>query len=255
MPGNPGKSSSRKPGKVRLGTSGWAYSTWRPGFYPVATPLKNLLQAYSAQLSSVEVNYTFRSLPSATVTANWLAQTTANFRFSFKAPQQVTHILRLRDASAAMEKFLAALHPVAESGRLGPVLFQLPPHQHSDPKLLSEFLSTSLPAGFAHAWEFRHPSWFQEEVYRILAAHGGALCAAESDTLRSPDLDLTPTLRVFRLRCSAYTAQELKTFATHFSQLAERGADVYAYLMHEEQPTGPLRALEILHHIPAELLA
>lgn len=240
---------------MRVGTSGWAYSTWRPGFYPANTPLKKLLQAYSSSLPSVEVNYTFRRLPSVAVTANWLAQTPNTFRFSCKAPQQLTHVLRLRDASPAMQAFVTSLQPIADAGRLGPVLFQLPPHQQADPALLAAFLASSVPAGLAHAWEFRHASWFQDEVYSTLAAHGAALCAAESDLLRSPYLDLAPGLRVFRLRRSAYTAHDLQACALHFTQLAEQGSDVYAFLMHEEQPTGPLRALEILQHIPTALHA
>ncbi len=238
-------------GKVRLGCSGWAYPSWRPGFYSPKTPLKKLLEAYSARLNAVEVNYTFRALPTATITANWLKQTPPEFRFAFKAPQRITHLRRLRETD--LEAFARALQPVAEAGRLGPVLFQLPPNFKADPALLAAFLDEAAPLGLRTAWEFRDPSWFSDETYAALASHQAVLCAAESDTLRSPDLALDPALRVFRLRRSQYSAGELADFAKHFSELARGGADVYAFFMHEEAPDGPLRAVEVLARVPVEL--
>ena len=240
-------------GKVRLGCSGWAYPSWRPGFYPAKTPLKKLLEAYAARLNAVEVNYTFRTLPSAAVTANWLAQTPPAFRLAFKAPQRITHVHRLRGAGDTLEAFARALQPVAEADRLGPVLFQLPPHFKADPPLLAAFLDEALPFGLRTAWEFRHPSWFEDATFAVLAGHKTVLCAAESDTLRSPDLALDPALRVFRLRRSRYTPAELAALARHFSELAQGGADVYAFFMHEDAPDGPLRAAEVLAQIPPEL--
>lgn len=240
-------------GKVRIGCSGWAYPSWRPGFYSAKTPLKKLLEAFAARLNTVEVNYTFRSLPSPATAANWLAQTPGDFRFSFKAPQRVTHMRRLRGAGETLQAFAAALQPIADAGRLGPVLFQLPPKFQADTQLLDEFLSEAAPYALQTAWEFRDESWFSEPTYAVLARHGAALCAAESDTLRSPDLELTPTLRAFRLRRSNYTPEELTALAAHFAELAEAGADVYAFFMHEETPDGPLRAVEVLGQIPAGL--
>ncbi len=240
-------------GKVRLGCSGWAYPSWRPGFYPAKTPLKKLLEAYAARLNAVEVNYTFRSLPSATTAANWLKQTPPEFRFAFKAPQRITHQRRLREAGDTLEAFARALQPVAEAGRLGPVLFQLPPNFKADPALLAAFLDKAAPLDLRTAWEFRDASWFTDAIYAALAGHRAVLCAAESDTLRSPDLALDPALRVFRLRRSRYSAGELAGFAEHFAKLARGGADVYAFFMHEEAPDGPLRAAEVLAGVPAEL--
>ena len=240
-------------GKVRIGCSGWAYPSWRPGFYPAKTPVKKLLEAYAARLNAVEVNYTFRALPSATIVSNWLAQTHPDFRFAFKAPQRITHQRRLRDVGGALEAFAAALQPVAEAGRLGPVLFQLPPNFKADPVLLAEFLSQAAPLGLRTVWEFRDTSWFSDATYAALAEHKAVLCAAESDALRSPDLALEPSLRVFRLRRSQYSAAELAEFARHFAELAQDGADVYAFFMHEEAPDGPLRAAEVLAGIAPEL--
>ena len=240
-------------GKVFLGCSGWAYPTWRPGFYEAKTPVKKLLTAYGARLNAVEVNYTFRTLPSAATTANWLAQTPEHFRFAFKAPQRITHLRRLRDCREPLEAFAHALSPFAAAGRLGPVLFQLPPNFKSDPALLSAFLAEAAPPGLQTAWEFRDASWFTEATFMALAEHGSVLCAAESDTLRSPDLALVPALRVFRLRRTRYTADELTALAEHFAALAQDGAEVYGFFMHEDAPDGPLRAAEVLRQVPAEL--
>ncbi|RRA47888.1 DUF72 domain-containing protein [Acidipila sp. EB88] len=240
-------------GKVRVGCSGWAYASWRPGFYPLKTPLKKLLEAYASRLNTVEVNYTFRSLPSASTAANWLAQSPSQFHFAFKAPQRITHIRRLVDAGEALERFQLSLAPFAEAGRLGPVLFQLPPKFTADPGRLRSFLDEAAPSRLQSAWEFRDASWFAEPVLKILADHGAVLCAAESDSLRSPDLALVAGLRVFRLRRSQYSTEELAALAEHFSELARGGADVYAFFMHEEAPDGPLRAAEVLAQIPQEL--
>ncbi len=239
-------------GKVRLGCSGWAYTSWRPGFYPEKTPLKKLLEAYAARLNAVEVNYTFRSLPTAATSGRWLAQTPPSFRFAFKAPQRITHHRKLRDGGETLAALARALAPVAEAGRLGPVLFQLPPTFRADVALLDSFLGEPLH-GLQTAWEFRHASWFTDATFAVLEKHGSVLCAAESDALRSPDLPLVPTLRVFRLRRSSYTAGELTALAEHFASLAQEGADVYGFFMHEDAPDGPLRAAEVLAQVPPEL--
>ena len=241
------------PGKVYLGCSGWAYASWRPGFYEAKTPLKKLLTAYADRLNAVEVNYTFRTLPKAAISSNWLAQTPPHFRFALKAPQRITHQRRLRDSADFLRAFAGALAPFRNAGRLGPILFQLPPNFRADPQLLSAFLDEAAPLDLRIAWEFRDAGWFTDTVFAVLANHGSALCAAESDTLRSPDLPLNPLLRVFRLRRSHYSPEELTSLAAHFSSLSEAGADVYAFFMHEEAPDGPLRAVEVLSQIRPEL--
>ncbi len=240
-----------EPGKVYLGCSGWAYASWRPGFYPEKTPLKKLLQAYAARLNAVEVNYTFRTLPKAGVCAGWSAETPPLFRFAFKAPQRITHFKRLRECGEVLEALAGALAPMAD--RMGPVLFQLPPNFKADAGLLDAFLAETPTFPGRTAWEFRDASWFADAVYDVLAKHGSALCAAESDSLRSPDLALAPGLRVFRLRRSSYAEAELAALAGHFAALAAEGADVYGFFMHEDVPDGPLRAAAVLARIPVEL--
>jgi uncharacterized protein YecE (DUF72 family) len=245
----------RMPGKVRVGCSGWSYATWRPAFYPDKTPLKKLLQAYAALLPVVEVNYTFRSLPSNSTVENWLDQTPASFQFSLKAPQRITHILRLNDSAEVLAAFMQAITPIAQAGRLAPLLFQLPPHFKVDAPRLRSFVDEVAKYPVRTAWEFRDPSWFTPEIYSLLAKHQAALCTAESDTLATPDLATTPAFRVFRLRRSTYTKAQLHGLAKQFSTLARQGSEVYAFFMHEDEPTGPLRALEVLRQVPQELRA
>ena len=115
-----------------MGTSGWAYPTWKPGFYPDGLAAKKFLPFYASQVNSVEVNYTFRALPTAKMLTDWLAATPECFRFSFKAPQRITHFKRLRECEADLEQFATALDPVRDAGKLGLLLFQLPPNFKAD---------------------------------------------------------------------------------------------------------------------------
>jgi len=174
-----------------VGTSGWAYPTWKPDFYPEGTPAKRFLEFYSTQLNSVEVNYTFRALPTIKILEGWLSSTPTNFRFSFKAPQRITHFKRLQDCTDDLAQFIAALEPMRLAHKLGLLLFQLPPNFKSDSERLEAFLTT--PAFQSKnrppiAFEFRHDSWFTDEIYTILREHNAALCIAESDDLLTPEV-------------------------------------------------------------------
>lgn len=231
---------------IYAGTSGWAYPTWKPGFYPAGLSAKRFLEHYASLLNSVEVNYTFRKLPSAGTLDGWQAATPAEFRFSFKAPQRITHFSRLRECGEAVSEFIAALEPVRAAAKLGPLLFQLPPNFRADPVQLAAFLSTPALAGNTPpmvAFEFRHESWFSEETYEILRSHNAALCIAESDDLRTPEVQCARTHACYRLRRSGgYSAEEISSFARRFSALAAT-RDVYVYFKHEDEPTGALNAV------------
>lgn len=229
---------------VYVGCSGWAYASWKPDFYPATVPSKKLLESYATRLNSVEVNYTFRSLPSRAMVENWLAQTGEDFRFSFKAPQRITHIRRLRDCGAAMEAFAAAMEPVAAAGRMGLILFQLPPNFRADAERLSGFLKEARRLRLRLAFEFRHESWFDAATYRLLEKHKAALCVAESDELTTPDVATAP-FACYRLRKSRYSAAKLKAIRERLAERARTG-DVFAYFRHEEEPTGALRAVKVL---------
>ncbi len=237
------------PPRLFAGTSGWAYPTWKPGFYPDKLSARKSLGYYATRLNSVEVNHTFRTLPSAAAMQDWLTQTGPGFRFSFKAPQRITHFSRLVDCEAHLTAFLAAIQPAAESGRLGLILFQLPPNFQADPSRLRTFLSLPIlnaPSAPPLSFEFRHPSWFTDEIYEILRAHNAALCIAETDELDTPEVHTASTFTSFRLRRhGGYTPAELKRFATKFRKLSQQ-RDVYAYFRHEDEPTGALNATAFL---------
>jgi uncharacterized protein YecE (DUF72 family) len=234
---------------IYAGTSGWAYSTWKPGFYPAGLSAKRFLEYYASRLNSVEVNYTFRSLPSSTMLGGWLAATPVGFRFSFKVPQRITHFNRLRDCEGAVAEFIAALRPVRAAGKLGPLLFQLPPNFKTDPERLAAFLAAPAlngPAAPLLALEFRHESWFSEETYAVLRAHNAAMCIAESDGLRTPEVQCASTHACFRLRRDGgYSPNEIGDFAKELSRLANN-LDVYVYFKHEDEPTGALNAVAFL---------
>jgi len=234
---------------IYSGTSGWAYPLWKPVFYPAGLPAKRFLEHYASRLNSVEVNYTFRAFPTATTLAGWLAATPADFRFSFKAPQRITHFSRLRDCHEAVGRFVDVLEPIRAAGKLGPLLFQLPPNFKADPVLLANFLSAPALAGPGApltAFEFRHESWFAEETYAILRLHNVAVCIAESDELRTPDVQCARTHACYRLRRNGgYSTEQIAAFAEKFSALSE-ASDVYVYFKHEDEPTGALNAVAFL---------
>ena len=241
--------------RIHAGTSGWAYPTWKPDFYPPRTPAKKFLEFYASQLTSVEVNYTFRALPTAKMLEGWLAATPPHFRFSFKAPQRITHFKRLRECDADVAQFISALEPVRQAEKLGVVLFQLPPNFKADAALLDAFLNISAlraPGAPRVAFEFRHESWFAEEIYAVLRGHNAALCVAESDDLVTPEIHPAADFACFRLRrSSGYSPAELDAFAKRFLALAQQ-RDVYIYFKHEDEPTGALNAKAFLDRTIAE---
>jgi uncharacterized protein YecE (DUF72 family) len=236
------------PPNLFVGTSGWAYPSWKPGFYPADFPSRAFLHFYAAHLTSVEVNYTFRTLPTTIQLQSWLDATPPGFRFSFKAPQRITHFQRLRESNATLAEFIAALTPAHAAAKLGPLLFQLPPNFAADNPRLDAFLHLPAFAEDPHlqlAFEFRHPSWFTETTYAILRAHNAALCVAESDNLATPDI-ATADFRCYRLRRNGgYTSAELTAFAKRFTTLSHE-SETYIYFKHEDEPTGALNAKAFL---------
>jgi uncharacterized protein YecE (DUF72 family) len=206
-----------------------------------------MLQHYASQLNSVEVNYTFRHLPSASTIDGWLAQTGQDFRFSFKAPQRITHIKRLKESSDTLSAFYSALLPVIRAGRMGVVLFHLPPNLKADAGRLAAFLKEAAPEGTGAlrvAFEFRHASWFAEEIFDLLRQHQAALCVAESDEFETPDVTTAP-FSCYRLRKSDYGDAELEQIEAKLKAKAAQG-DVFAYIKHEDSPKGALQAAALL---------
>ena len=231
------------------GTSGFAYPSWKPDFYPQKLPSKKFLSFYSERLNAVEVNYTFRRLPSVSTLENWVNQTRAGFVFPLKAHMRITHIQRLKP-SEFTDVFFRAIDPLRTARRLGPVLFQLPPALKCDEALLADFLAT-LPRDIRCAFEFRHQSWLAPAVYQLLEQHGAALCLAESEKLVVPEV-VTANFVYSRLRMPEYSAEDRKEIAARVEQLIGQGRDVYVFFKHEETPAGALYAEELLKQFPEQ---
>ena len=235
-----------------IGTSGWSYPSWKPGFYPDGTSAKKFLSYYSSKLTSVEVNYTFGSVLKPGQLQGWLDQAGPGFRFSFKAPQRITHSSRLRESHDAVAEFFDALKPATDAGKLGLVLFQLPPNFKADVGRLRSFLAAPAfrrKSSPAIAFEFRHDSWFTEETYAVLRARNAALCIAETDDLTTPEVHTATGHTCFRLRrAGGYAPQQIAAFARRFEVLA-KDRDVYAYFRHEDEPTGALNAAALLRKV------
>lgn len=235
-------------GKLYAGTSGWAYASWKPDFYPAKLASAKFLGYYATRLNSVELNYTFRRFPTQKLLNGWIETTPADFKFAVKAHQTITHIKRLRDTSSFTADFLNALDPLREAGKLGPVLFQLPPFLKCDLALLGEFLDR-LPPQVRAAFEFRHASWFSDDVYALLRKADAALCQAESEKLETPDVQ-TASFAYLRLRKAEYSAKERKEVSERVSKQAKHG-DVFVYFKHEETAEGALYAKALLENADA----
>ncbi len=228
---------------VFAGTSGWAYASWKPDFYPAKLAAAKFLSYYAGRLNTVEVNYTFRRFPTEKLLQGWIAATPPNFQFAIKANQTITHVMRLRGASELAAKFVFSLEPLRNAGKLGPVLFQLPPFLKCDVPLLKEFLA-GLPDGLRAAFEFRNESWFVEEVFAALRDRNAALCQAESETLETPKVQ-TANFLYLRLRKSNYSAESLRDILEVVAGLRQRG-NVFAYFKHEETSAGATCAEALL---------
>lgn len=229
--------------KIYAGTSGWAYPSWKPDFYPAKLPSAKFLAHYAERLNTVEVNYTFRRFPTEKLLRGWIAATPPEFQFAVKANQKITHISRLKNVADFTSDFLGALEPLATEKKLGPVLFQLPPYLKADVALLKDFLAT-IPGNVRSAFEFRHVTWFSEDVYLVMREANVALCNAESEKLETPAVQMAD-FAYLRLRKEEYSAAEQQHIANTVSGLAKNG-DAYVYFKHEDTPEGALNAENLL---------
>ena len=230
--------------KLYVGTSGWAYPSWKPAFYPDKLPQKKFLNFYASKLNAVEVNYSFRQLVKETTVQNWIAETPDHFRFTIKAHQVLTHIKRFKDADEFLKRFLGTLEALERAGRLGPLLFQLPPNFKADQAVLAEFLKC-LPRTVRAAFEFRHDSWFTDATWDTLRERNIALCVAETEERNTPDV-VTADYAYYRYRKPNYTPDERKAMVNHMHEHLAAGRDVFAYFKHEETPEGALYAVDVL---------
>jgi uncharacterized protein YecE (DUF72 family) len=236
--------------KLHTGTSGWAYPSWKPDFYPAKLAQTKFLAHYSTQLNAVEVNFTFRQLLKETTSQKWIGETPAHFRFSIKSHQVVTHIKRLKNTEEFLRRFLSSIEPLARAEKLAPVLFQLPPNMKADATLLRDFLQT-LSRGVPAAFEFRHASWFTDEIFSLLKSHNRALCVAETEERATPDA-ITADFCYYRYRKPTYTSEERRAMVDRIHEHLGQNRDVYAYFKHEETPQGAIYALAVLKEVTGE---
>jgi uncharacterized protein YecE (DUF72 family) len=229
------------------GTSGWAYPSWRPDFYPEKLAQKKFLSHYATRLNTVEVNFTFRQLVKETTIQNWMQESPPHFRFGVKAHQVITHIKRLKGTQDFVPRFLATIEPLAAAGKLGPVLFQLPPNLKADAALLNDFLAT-LPRTRPAAFEFRHESWFSDATWDALRSCNAAVCIAETETITTPDVATAPFV-YYRFRKPTYTGEERASMIDRVRQHLAHGRDVFAYFKHEETAAGALYAVDLLKEV------
>lgn len=225
-----------------IGTSGFQYPEWKGTFYPEDLSTAKMLSFYADRFSTTEVNYTFRRIPSDKTIENWGKHTPASFRFSLKAPQRVTHFAKLRGCDDTLTYFCKVVSALGQ--RLGPILFQLPPSFKKDVALLTDFLRY-LPHGTRAAFEFRHPSWFDEEVYEQLKTANVALCIAESADLTTPSI-ATADFGYLRLRREDYVETDIESWAAYIRTQQAGWRDVFVYFKHEESGIGPKFAALLL---------
>ena len=224
-----------------VGTSGYSYKEWKGPFYPEDLPDKQMLHYYGERFRSVEINNTFYRLPKESMLQSWAEQVPAEFRFVLKAPQKITHQKRLKDAASEVE-YLFRVATVLGS-HTGAVLFQLPPYLRKNLPTLQNFLSI-LPADRAVAFEFRHSSWFDEEIFNCLREHNCALCMAEMDETECSNLIPTATWGYVRLRRSEYSRADLLNWKERI--LSQQWDHAYIFFKHEDEGIGPRLAGEFL---------
>ena len=220
---------------IRVGTSGYNYGEWKGSFYPADLPATRMLPYYAERFSTVEINATFYRMPTAKILTGWASATPSGFTFALKAPQRITHFGRLRNVDDPVRFFCEVVRTLGP--KLGPLLFQLPPNFPRDTARLSDLLAL-LPADLAYAFEFRHDSWFTDEVYDRLKARGAALCIADTEKGTTP-LEATGDFGYLRLRDEGYSDEDLAGWVATIRRLGERWRRAFVFFKHEESGTGP----------------
>jgi uncharacterized protein YecE (DUF72 family) len=226
--------------RVLAGTSGFSYKEWKGSFYPEDLPAAAMLSYYAQRLPAVEINNTFYRMPKPALLEGWAAEVSPEFRFVLKASQRITHFKRLKDAASEVDYFFGVAATLGD--RLGPALFQLPPNLKKDLPRLEAFLGT-IPAGRRAAFEFRHASWFEDDVFAALRSAGAALCVAEDEELATP-LVATAGWGYLRLRRQDYDDAAVGAWAEKVR--GQAWSDAYVFFKHEDAGSGPRLAGEFL---------
>ncbi|MEO6260310.1 MAG: DUF72 domain-containing protein [Thermoanaerobaculia bacterium] len=232
--------------KVSVGTSGYSYKEWKGTFYPEDLSAAKMLPYYAERFDTVEINNSFYRMPDEKTVEKWGAQVPDGFRFSIKAPQRITHQKKLVAASEDVARLVEVAGVLGE--KLGPLLFQLPPYARKDALKLREFLAV-VPAGCQAAFEFRHASWFDEEIYSILRSRDCALCLADTDEVADPQslVVATASWGYLRLRRTEYADGEIAAWVRRVREQSWKEA--YVFFKHEDEGKGPRFAVEFLREL------
>jgi uncharacterized protein YecE (DUF72 family) len=230
--------------KFHVGTSGYSYKEWKGKFYPKEFSAEQMLPYYAGHFSSVEINNTFYRMPQVSVLKSWAVQVPPNFNFAFKAPQRITHFQRLKNARDSVAEFLKVIAVLKD--RLGPVLFGLPPNFKKDLPRLAEFLRL-LPEKMRFAFEFRHETWFDEEVFDLLRDRQAVYCVAHGEVTDEPPFVATADWGYLRLRKVKYSDADLKGWIRKIRR--QKWKDVFVFFKHEEKATGPKFASKFMEMI------
>ncbi len=240
--------------RLLIGTSGWVYGGWKGPFYPPALPDAQRLSYYATRLSTTEVNYSFYHVPSVGTYRKWRMQVPGDFVFAMKANRAITHVGRLQDVEQTWADFVAGAAELRQ--QLGPILIQLPPSLRESRLRLKAFLDivSCLPIAVRLAFEFRHPSWFTNETYRLLARYGAALCVA--DGARHPRInEVTTNFAYLRFHgrtppeAPFYTDGELEQEARFITGLLRQGIDTYAYFNNDALAHAPMNAARLMEFL------
>jgi uncharacterized protein YecE (DUF72 family) len=224
-----------------VGTSGYSYKEWKGTFYPEKIPAKEMLRFYSERLSTVEINATFYRMPQPSMLENWKEQVPPTFRFALKAPQRITHIKRLKETEEETKYFFETASVLAD--QLGVVLFQCPPNMKKDLPRLETFLA-QLPPATRAAFEFRHPTWFDDDVLDLLRSQNRALAVSDTDDLPTTHIDKTADWGYLRLRRVQYSEANLVEWLGRIRD--QNWQETFLFFKHEEAGTGPKLAAQFL---------
>jgi uncharacterized protein YecE (DUF72 family) len=224
-----------------VGTSGYSYKEWKGSFYPEKIPAKEMLHYYSERLSTVEINATFYRMPQPSMIENWKEQVPGSFRFSLKAPQRITHFKRLKETEEETKHFLETSSVLGE--QLGVVLFQLPPNMKKDLPRLESFLA-QLPPATRAAFEFRHPTWFDDDVLKLLRSQNRALVVSDTDDMPTTHIDKTADWGYLRLRRVNYSEENLAEWVKRIRD--QNWTETFLFFKHEDAGTGPRLAAQFI---------
>ena len=232
--------------RAMVGVSGFSYAGWKGNFYPKDLKSEEFLSYYSGKLNSVEINSSFYAAPTAAMVKSWAGRTGENFRFAFKAPRQITHILKLGKGSVeATERLGATLMSLGEKN--GPILFQLPPYSKQDLDRLEEFLTGTSKIG-ERVFEFRHESWLNDPTYSLLEKHDANFCIAETEDMK-PVFKVTGKTPYFRLRNEAYDKRAIDDRIAKIKETIKGRDSGYVYLRHDETGDNATNAVRILESL------